>query len=108
METMWAWVAGACGGIVLVWNAVKAIINFIATMKAPNARQNEEIKDLKERMADVEKKLSSDKDRFDEIERGNRVVQAALLALLDHGMDGNNIDQMKAAKEALQAHLINK
>ena len=30
----------------------------------------------------------------------------ALLALLDHGIDGNNIEQMKQAKEDLQRHLV--
>ena len=32
----------------------------------------------------------------------------ALLALLDHGIDGNNISQMQEAKTALQNHLINR
>lgn len=31
-----------------------------------------------------------------------------LLALLDHGIDGNNIEQMQHAKEELQNHLINR
>ena len=37
-----------------------------------------------------------------------RVSQQALLALLDHSIDGNNVDQMRAAKIAIQKHLLNK
>lgn len=48
----------------------------------------------------------SDKNRLDEIENGNRVTQMAILALLDHGIDGNNLEQMKQAKEDLQRHLV--
>ena len=55
-----------------------------------------------------EKKLDNDKHHFDAIDASNRVTQLALLALLDHGIDGNNIDQMQHAKEELQTHLINR
>jgi hypothetical protein len=48
------------------------------------------------------------KDRLEAIEEGDRVSQVALLALLDHGLDGNNKEQMQAAKQKLQAHLINR
>lgn len=108
METMWAWVAGAAGGIVLIWNAVNAIIKLVTTAKAPNDKQNERISNLEGRMDKAEAKLNYDRERFDDIEAGNRVTQTALLALLDHGIDGNNIEQMRRAKEDLQAHLINK
>jgi len=49
-----------------------------------------------------------DKKRLDSLDEGNRATQRALLALLDHGIDGNNIEQMQHAKEALQNHLINR
>ena len=37
-----------------------------------------------------------------------RVSQQALLALLDHSLDGNNVKQMEEAKDAIQKHLLNK
>ena len=52
--------------------------------------------------------LVQDVNRFDAIEAGNRVTQLAILALLDHGIDGNNVKQMQDAKEELQNHLINR
>ena len=56
----------------------------------------------------VDGKLDRDNNRLESIEEGNRATQRALLALLDHGIDGNNIKQMQDAKETLQNHLINR
>lgn len=53
-------------------------------------------------------KLARDKDRLDAYEDGMRVSQQALLALLDHSLDGNNVKQMEEAKDAIQKHLLNK
>jgi hypothetical protein len=56
----------------------------------------------------VDGKLNNDNDRLESLDEGSRVTQRAILALLDHGIDGNNIDQMQDAKKALQSHLINR
>ena len=56
----------------------------------------------------MDRKLSNDHEHITSIDRGERGTQRALLALLDHGIDGNNIRQMQDAKEELQNHLINR
>ena len=50
----------------------------------------------------------NDKARLDAIEEGNRVTQKALLALLSHGIDGNDVDSMRQAKGELEEYLIKK
>ena len=62
--------------------------------------------DLEGRVSAVEGFLKNDKHRLDRMDEGQHVTMQALLALLDHNLDGNNIDQMQKAKEALQKHLI--
>lgn len=52
--------------------------------------------------------FANDKTRLDRIDAGQRVEQQGILALLDHGLDGNNVAQMEKAKIALQEHLINR
>ena len=56
----------------------------------------------------MDKKLSNDNTHLTAIDQDNRLTQRALLALLDHGLDGNNIEQMQDAKKALQNHLIDR
>lgn len=94
--------------VVLLSNAAEKIAKAVQAAKKPNNEQNDRLTALEERLATVEGKLASDEKHLDTIDAGNRVTQLALLALLDHGIDGNNIDQMQHAKEELQNHLINR
>jgi hypothetical protein len=100
-------VLSVASAIVLLSNAVEKVVKAVKAAKAPNVQQNERIDALEEWRKEVDRKLIRDNDRLQEIDTGNRVTQRALLALLDHGIDGNNIKQMQDAKEALQDHLIN-
>ena len=105
---IWTAILAVASAIVLLSNAVEKIVKAVQAAKAPNAKQNERLDELEKRMEAAEKKLDKDKSHLDAIDASNRVTQVALLALLDHGIDGNNIDQMQHAKEELQTHLINR
>lgn len=104
---IWGWVAAVLAAIVLISNAAEKIVHAWKAAKAPNDEQNSRLNALEDWRKEVDRKLLRDHDRLEGIDNGNRVVQRALLALLDHGIDGNNIRQMQDAKEALQDHLIN-
>lgn len=113
METLtpgivWAAVLASASAITLVANAVEKIVKAVKMAKAPNLKQDERLDELEAWRRTVDSKLNRDNDRLDSIEEGNRASQRALLALLDHGIDGNNIEQMQHAKETLQNHLINR
>lgn len=105
---LWAFLLAVASAIVLLSNAAEKIAKAWRAAKAPNARQDERIAALESWRESVDRKLDADKKHLDSIDSGNRVTQLALLALLDHGIDGNNIDQMQHAKEELQQHLINR
>lgn len=105
---IWTIVLAAASAIVLLSNAVEKIVKAWKAAKAPNEKQNERLTALENWKKTVDGKLDRDNDRLESIEEGNRATQRALLALLDHGIDGNNIKQMQDAKETLQNHLINR
>lgn len=105
---LWSIVAWVAAAVVLLANAGEKIVKIVQTVKAPNAHQDERLSDLEKRMTEAEKRLDKGRHHFDAIDESNRVTQLALLALLDHGLDGNNKTQMQHAKEELQQHLINK
>ena len=107
-EVLWMFVLGAASAIVLISNAVEKIVKAWKAAKAPNVQQDERLDALETWKEKVDRRLNTDNDRLSDIDSGNRVTQRALLALLDHGIDGNNIKQMQDAKEELQNHLINR
>lgn len=107
-EMIWAAVLATASAVVLLSNAAEKIVKAVKAAKAPNALQNDRLDALEEWKKEVDRKLIRDNDRLHDIEKGDRATQRALLALLDHGIDGNNIEQMQHAKEELQNHLINR
>ena len=105
---LWAGILAVASAIVLISNAVEKIAKAWSAAKAPNVKQDERIKALEDWRKEVDDKLNNDKKQLDEIHEGLRASYQAQLALLDHGIDGNNIEQMQHAKEELQNHLINR
>lgn len=113
METLspaiiWTAVLSVASAVVLLANAVEKIVKAWKAAKAPHNRFDDRLDALEAWKKSVDSKLAMDKARLDSFEEGNRASQRALLALLDHGIDGNNIEQMQHAKETLQNHLINR
>lgn len=98
--------------IVLLSNAGEKIVKAVKAAKAPNdeknAKQDARLDELEKWKEEVDGKLRNDHEHLGNIDAGSRVTQRAILALLDHGIDGNNIKQMQDAKEELQNHLINR
>ncbi len=108
LDNLWALLLAAAAAVVLLANAAEKIIKLRKAAKAPNDQQDKRLDALEAWREEVDRKLLRDNDRLEAIEEGDRVSQVALLALLDHGLDGNNKEQMQAAKQKLQAHLINR
>lgn len=112
----WWQIAGlVIGGILAVAGFINTIgaagekvAKVVRAAKAPNEEQDKRLTDVENDIRDIKGFLANDKKRIDSLEDGNRVTQRALLALLGHGLDGNNQKQMLAAKEELESLLINR
>lgn len=107
-EMIWATILAGASAVVLLSNAIEKIAGVIRAAKAPSVNQDKRLDDLEKWREEVDKKLTTEHKHLGAIDDGNRVTQRALLALLDHGIDGNNIEQMQHAKAELQDHLINR
>jgi hypothetical protein len=105
---IWTTVLAIASAFVLLATAAEKAVGIWKKAKEPNDKQDKRLDDLEEWRREVDKKLTSDHSHLSVIDDGNRVTQRALLALLDHGIDGNNIAQMQQAKAELQDHLINR
>ena len=104
---MWPTILAVASAIVLISNAVEKIVKAVKVAKAPEDAQNQKIADLEERIKKVETKLENDKRQIDVIREGNHVLTKGMFALLEHGINGNNIDQMRDAKKDVETYLIN-
>lgn len=98
----------ACTLITITASVISIIVNLIGKAKAPVTAQDERIAKLEARMDGAESHLNNDNKRLMQIEEGNRVTQQALLAIMRHDIDGNNMEQLREAESSLQEYLINK
>lgn len=115
------------GFVNTVGSAMEKLAKVRKAAKAPNEAQDRRLDDFEEwrkemtaadllgRVKALESwrteakgMLANDKRELKEIHDGLRVSHLAQLALLDHALNGNNIEQMQVAKDALQKYLANK
>lgn len=99
---------GACGFITITAGAFAVIYALIQKIKSPNRLQNEKLDKHEEWLKKHDALLDNDNRRLKSIEDGNKIIQKALLALLQHGIDGNDIDGMKKVKTELEEYLIDR
>lgn len=101
------WFAFTVAVIVLgaVLAVAEKIISIKKKVKEPEQLQDDKLKELDLRVQKVENKLKYAEKHSDKIDDGIYVLMLGSLALLDHGLDGNNIEAMSEAKKKLQEHL---
>ena len=76
--------------------------------KTPHKENEQRISRLETDVREIQRMLRNDNERIDELEQGNKVIIRSMSALLSHGIDGNNTDEMKEARQELNEFLINK
>lgn len=113
METMtfaevWAVVAAVAAAVILLANAAEKIVAIWRTIRAPDTAQNGRLANLEGDVAKIKGYLENDKKRLDTLSEGDKLTKRSLLALLNHGIDGNNVTQMKDAKKELEDYLIDR
>ena len=81
---------------------VTIIIKVVQKAKAPEHSQDERINALEKKVERFEQLFDNDNKRLIELEKGNRITQQALLALLSHAINGDDIDSLRKAKTKME------
>ena len=114
-EEFWTILMGCCSALITISAAITIVVNAIKKFREPENVQNKQIEELKELYRSMDARLkvheeyfSNDKKKISAIEEGNRVTQKALLALMSHAINGNDVDKLKEAENSLREYLINR
>ena len=86
------------GAIVTIGAVITLIFKLVNKAKAPEIKQNERL-DLLEKRVDAQDEtielfrqyFTNDDNRFKAIEKSNKITQGAILALLKHALNGNDV-----------------
>lgn len=110
-----ALILAVCGAIVTISAALGVIVKAIDKARAPEKERDKRLDDHEKRLNAhdeiIEKfreYFDNDDRRFKEIEKSNKITQAALLALLKHSLNGNDTASLKEAEKSLEEYLIDK
>lgn len=100
------WLAGACATFTAIWTAFKAVNEARRFFTRPS-------EDIRARLAAVEGRLEAhdemlarDKRRIDEADESLHLLLGGMLQLLDHDLDGNNVEALHEQKRKIQDFLI--
>ena len=104
-----------CGAIVTISAAIGVLTKAIDKARAPETEQNQRLDTIDRRLDDIDKTIATfreyftnDDNRFKAIEKSNKITQTALLALLKHSLNGNDMTSLKEAERSLEEYLIEK
>ena len=110
-----AFITAIGGAIVTIGGVVALIVKLVKKVRAPEVKQDERItalenkqKETDEVIATFRQYFTNDDNRFKAIEKSNKITQGALLALLKHALNGNDIKSLQDSEKQLEAYLIDK
>lgn len=90
------------GGLGLI-TAFGAGIKYLLT---PVVNYNQKQKEIDQKFEAVDEKLDNDNKRLNRLESDNQQILLTLLALLQHDIDGNDIETLKRRKAELSAYMV--
>lgn len=93
ISAVWLWVLGAASALSVLKNAWDIIKRWGKG-------------DLTKHMSEVDRQIEADRKRLDALEKGQAITMRALLALINHEIDGNNIEGMKTMRTEISNYLI--
>lgn len=98
-------ICGAIITVLTVWNMVESRVKSI---KEPTQTLSSRVAVIESKIEEYEQRFKRDKEKIEEIEKGNRITQRSLLALLNHDLIGDNVEEMTDVKKELENYLINR
>ena len=97
------------GGLLLtILNIIDRSTILKEKTEKPRKEMEERVDSLDGRITDIENKLKNYDYRVIQLEDGVKVLLRSMSALLSHSIDGNNLDEMKDARDDLNEYLISK
>lgn len=99
LNELWQMFLALCASIATVAGAGAILHNLYIKAKKPDAERDKMMKEH-------EKKLDNCTHRLDSVEDGMAVLMRATLAMMNHIINGDSIDEMKKASDDIQDYLI--
>lgn len=98
----WGWLVTVSGGLLAVWNAVKAI----KEATRPFREQAETVKELQTQNARDLERFRAINEELKDMREMQHAVCKSLFHIMNHMIDGNSIEKLKTTREELRTYII--
>ena len=110
-------VLAVCGGIVCIAGACAAVVKFWRWAHKDSEKNAEDLESFKKAVDEAKDEylrwFASDKrriqnleDDYDEIIEQNNLLMKAVVAIMDHQLDGNHVEKLAKARNEVDEYLI--
>ena len=99
LSDLWQIFLAICGSIVTIAGAVVIIYKLYKKAKQPDSERDKMMKKH-------ERKLENCNARLNSVEDGQAVMMEAVLAILNHLIDGEHVDDLKESAKKVNSYLI--
>lgn len=93
----WGWLIAAAAALL----TLSKVWDMIASKFKPQ-------KELRQTVAEIQRKLADDKKRLDKQDEANAVIFRALYAQINHEISGNGDDILRKSRDEIQDYLTNR
>ena len=106
MEKIWTIIQLIANSIIMLGGAGAIIASIIRWMRKPDTDRDERLKRHDEMFDNDNKRLNELEKRQAETEEAMQIMMKSMLALMTHAIDGNHVEELKKARDDMQAYLI--
>lgn len=107
-QQLLAGIVAVCVGFSGICGAAVWVLKIRRAVKAPDVAQDEQLQAHEKKLQEHDTYLANDKKRLDKKEEESRIIMRAILAMLDHNIDGNHVEPMLQSKEEINKYLISR
>lgn len=106
LETLWDIIQIGCAGVMTIGGAGAIFVALYRWAKKPDINRDEKLRGHDEMLANDKRRLDELEKRQQESEEADTVLMRAILALMNHAIDGDHIEELVTAKEDLHDFLF--
>lgn len=108
IDVLWKALQIFCTAVMTVGGAGAIIIGIIRWWRKPDDERDTKLKRHDELLDNDNKRLKTLEEHQTEIEESQKLMMRAMVALMRHAIDGNNIEQLTKESEKLNEYIFNK
>lgn len=101
ISAAWLFLLAAAGGFAAIWKVVEIVAGWF---KPERLRR----KSVEDKLRDDNARLKSLEEDTKELKETNAVLFRAVLAQINHELDGNHVDGLRRSRDEIQNYLTNR